>query len=135
MSKTNFSSAVSASLNGRNEVPTRTEAPVIKPAVPEPVKEPKKRAAKEKTEKPSNTDKKGKTDKGLGMNQDGTFRQSMAGRKTAEETQKPKRSQVALTLDAETIEKLSNLGDGYKKLLNRYIDKNIDEIVTELERL
>ena len=69
MSKTNFSSAVSASLNGRNEVPTRTEAPVIKPAAPEPVKEPKKRAAKAKTEKPSNTDKKGKTDKGLGMNQ------------------------------------------------------------------
>lgn len=133
--KPNFSSSVGASLNGRNEAspdnktPTKRTVTSAKPVTPKP--KPKKKEPEPTPE----TDKKGNIDRGYGLNQDGTFRQSRAGRKTAEEKQQPKRSQVALTLDAATIEKLSDLGNGYKKLLNRYLDKNIDEIIDELKKL
>ena len=130
MSKANFSGHLAESLNGRGTPPPAATLD------PKEKKETKKtKEAKSPSKKTVATDKKGKTDKGLGLNKDGTFRQSNAGRKTAEEKEKPRRSQIALTLDPVTVEKLSTLGDGYKKLLNRYIDKNIDALVKELEKL
>ena len=81
---------------------------------------------------PSIIDRKGRGDKGLGLNKDGSFRQSNAGRKTVKKT----RPQITLTLAPETVEKLAKVDEkGYRKLMNRYIDKNIDHIVEELAKL
>ena len=60
-------------------------------------------------------------------------KKSNAGRKKIDPGKQ--RQQAMLTLAPETMEKLSELGKDYKKLLNRYIDKNIDEIVEALEKL
>lgn len=60
-------------------------------------------------------------------------KKSNAGRKKMEPGKQ--RQQAMLTLAPETMEKLSELGKDYKKLLNRYIDKNINMIVEALEKL
>lgn len=60
-------------------------------------------------------------------------KKSNAGRKKIDPGKQ--RQQAMLTLAPETMEKLSEFGKDYKKLLNRYIDKNIDEIVEALEKL
>ena len=60
-------------------------------------------------------------------------KKSNAGRKKIDPDKQ--RQQAMLTLAPETMEKLSEFGKNYKKLLNRYIDKNIDEIVEALKKL
>ncbi len=46
-----------------------------------------------------------------------------------------KRVQISMTLAYPTIKKLESFDKGFRKLLNRYIDKNIDMIIKELEKL
>lgn len=57
---------------------------------------------------------------------------SKAGRKSIDP--KNKRKQITLTLDPKTIDKLEKC-DNFRRTLNRYIDKNIDNIVKELNKL
>lgn len=102
--------------------------PVI-PEVEAPKKEKPKKAA---SSKKAATDSKGNTDKGLGKNKDGTWKQSLAGHPEV----KRKKPQVMLTLKPETEDRLKDFDEsGYKKLLSRFIDKNIDTIISELEKL
>ncbi len=46
-----------------------------------------------------------------------------------------KRVQISMTLAYHTMKKLESFDKGFRKLLNRYIDKNIDMIIKELEKL
>ena len=46
-----------------------------------------------------------------------------------------RKKQMTVTLNLETVERLSTLGAGRMKMLSRYIDKNIDEIMPELEKI
>lgn len=59
---------------------------------------------------------------------------SNAGRKKVAPAKK--KQQIMLTIKPDSLEKLKDVDeDDFKKLLGRYIDKNIDEIVSELEKL
>ncbi len=109
MAKNNFSSSVDASLNGRNISPATSNASVektIAAAVPEIT--------------PEKTKPKGK--------------KSNAGRKSMDADKK--KQQIMLTIKADSLSRLKEVDEAdFKKLLGRYIDKNIDEIVIELEKL
>lgn len=112
MSKTNFSSTISASLNGRSSAADSKGASEGKKqnTPPAPKKEPEKKPPKTKKVKKSN-----------------------AGRKAIPDEEKKK--QIALTIKPESLNALSECDADYKKLLSRYIDKNIDTIVEELKKL
>lgn len=61
-------------------------------------------------------------------------KKSNAGRKKIEDSQK--KQQIMLTIEAESKSRLESVDErNYKKLLARYIDKNIDEIVNAIKQL
>ena len=54
------------------------------------------------------------------------------GRRKAEED---KRTQISVTFSYDTMKKLNDFGPHYRKFLTRYIDKHIDEIITEMNQV
>lgn len=61
-------------------------------------------------------------------------KKSNAGRKAIDDADK--KQQIMLTIEAESKLKLEGVDKkNFKKLLGRYIDKNIDEIVEAIEKL
>lgn len=61
-------------------------------------------------------------------------KKSNAGRKAIADADK--KQQIMLTIEAESKLKLEGVDEkNFKKLLGRYIDKNIDEIVKAIEKL
>lgn len=63
-----------------------------------------------------------------------TKEKSKAGRKAIDDAEK--KQQVMLTIEASSKAKLEGVDKkNFKKLLGRYIDKNIDEIVEAIEKL
>ena len=63
-----------------------------------------------------------------------TKEKSKAGRKAIDDAEK--KQQVMLTIEALSKAKLEGVDKkNFKKLLGRYIDKNIDEIVEAIEKL
>ncbi len=113
MSKTNFSSAVGESLKGRGSVTKKEEVTEVTASAPEPVKETKKTSPKPKAKS--------------------TAKKSNAGRKAKKDSEKKK--QIVLTIKPESMEALAASDPDFKKLLSRYIDKNIDSIVEVLKGL
>ena len=127
-----FSSSVGASLNGRSNAKTTSEAPTKRSAPPDPVKETKK-------EKPEKTPKE-------------EVKKGNPGRPALSPSAKKK--QLVLTVFPDVHDKLFNAGnitdkevinaDGsrevkpfsdYRQLLSKYIEKNIDAIVKELGKI
>lgn len=61
-------------------------------------------------------------------------KKSNAGRKKIDDSQK--KQQIMLTIEAESKSKLEAVDKrNYKKLLARYIDKNIDEVINAIRQL
>ena len=69
------------------------------------------------------TDMKGNSDRGLGKNQDGTFKQTSAGRKK----KSVKKVQVALTLSPSTKEELEKWAESKPRSATNYLSEYIDE--------
>ena len=113
MSKTNFSSAVGESLKRRGSVTKKEDVTTVTASAPEHVKETKKTPPKQKTKTAS--------------------KKSNAGRHAKKESEKKK--QIVLTIKPESLEALAASDPDFKKLLSRYIDKNIDSIVEVLKGL
>ncbi|MCR5357180.1 MAG: hypothetical protein K6E63_07225 [Lachnospiraceae bacterium] len=101
----------------RGNTSTTTQATASNP-------DPKPKAKDQKSKKTTVNKPKKKTD---------TPKKSNAGRKAIPDEEKKK--QITLTIKPESSAALSECDADYKKLLSRYIDKNIDTIVEELKKL
>ena len=81
-------------------------------------------------------DAKGNQDQGLGLNKDGTFRQSKAGRKR--KSNQEKKSQIVLTLDSTTISKLESWAENKPRSGNNYlslfVENHLDEILERIDK-
>ena len=82
------------------------------------------------------TDKKGRTDKGLGKNKDGSYRQSNAGRPTM--TKAKKKIQLPLTITPATKEKLTKWAEDKPRTaanyLSEYVETHLDEIMENIDK-
>lgn len=120
MAKHNFSSSVEDSLQGRsnNEQPTEPTQITDSPNLTD------------------TTDKKGRTDKGLGKNKDGSYRQSNAGRPTM--TKAKKKIQLPLTITPATKEKLTKWAEDKPRTaanyLSEYVETHLDEIMENIDK-
>ncbi len=112
MSKAKFSSSVGDSLRGR-----RKDVEVA--AIPE-----------QKSEKPNDTVSVPASKNSPGHIAEG---KKKAGRKAMKESEKKK--QIVLTIKPETMKALEEVDPDFKKLLNRYLDKDINQIVEILKKL
>ena len=111
MSKKKFSSSVINSLNGRNNEILHSKNTEINPNSSNLTS-----ATKEELPAPISASKK-----------------SSVGRPALKESEKKK--QIVLTIKPETMKALAACDPDFKKLLSRYIDKNIGSIVEALKSL
>ena len=83
----------------------------------------------------SELDAKGNSDKGLGLNKDGTYRQSRAGRKKKKTNEK--KSQIALTISSTTLSKLNDWAESKPRsatnYLSMYIEDHLEEILERID--
>ena len=81
-------------------------------------------------------DRKGNPDRGYGLNLDGTFKQSRAGRKKKED--KDKRTQIALTIDPKVSAKLEIWAKDRRRsvanYLSMYVEENLDGILEYFDK-
>ena len=127
--KNNFSSSIGESLAGRpeNENPPVTpnaEAPAV-PTVEVPII-----PANVDDSSSIELDQKGRQDKGLGKNIDGSFKQSNAGRRTMAKSKK--KVQLPLTLTPATKETLDEWADTKPRSAANYISEYVEEHLEEI---
>lgn len=127
--KNDFASSIGESLNGRsnNENPPVTpkgEVPAIPtveiPTIPANVDD----------SSSIELDQKGRQDKGLGKNIDGSFKQSKAGRRTMAKAKK--KVQLPLTLTPATKETLDEWADTKPRSAANYISEYVEEHLEEI---
>lgn len=75
-------------------------------------------------------DQKGRTDKGLGKNADGSYRQSKAGRKAT--SKKKKKVQLPLTLTPATKDALIEWADTKPRSAANYLSEYVEEHLNEI---
>lgn len=127
--KNDFASSIGESLNGRtnNENPPVTPEPEVPvdPTVETPV------IPYNVNDLPSiELDQKGRQDKGLGKNIDGSFKQSNAGRRTMAKAKK--KVQLPLTLTPATKEALDEWADTKPRSAANYISEYVEEHLEEI---
>ncbi len=80
-------------------------------------------------------DSKGNPDRGYGLNKDGTFKQSRAGRKIKEP--KEKKVQIVLTIGPNISNRLMSWAESKPRsaanYLSMYIEDHLDEILSQIE--
>lgn len=127
--KNNFSSSIDESLNGR----ATSEHPVVapEPNAPTPSESMPTTIISNVTEEMTlKTDQKGKQDKGLGRNIDGSFKQSNAGRR--EIPKEKKKVQLQLTLTPTTKETLIEWASTKPRSAANYISEFVEENLEEI---
>ncbi len=127
--KHDFSSSIDESLTGRtaSENPTTTPAPKA-PILPE--NEPTVTVSKVTEAVILETDQKGRQDKGLGRNLDGSFKQSNAGRREIPKAKK--KVQMPLTLTPTTKEALDEWASEKPRSAANYISEYVEEHLEEI---
>lgn len=127
--KHDFSSSIDESLTGR----ATSENPAVTPEqkVPTPIESKPTVTIENVTEvSMPETDQKGRQDKGLGRNIDGSFKQSNAGRR--EMPKAKKKVQLPLTLTPTTKEILDNWADTKPRSAANYISEYVEEHLEEI---
>lgn len=108
----------------------KTQPTLQKDTAPSDPKEPKKQP-KEKPIQQVKRDAKGRADKGLGLNSDGTFRQSRAGRKKL--SAEAKKLQLSILLRKDQVDAIKDVADkmGYtvQEYLTEFIVNHMEEIL------
>ena len=127
--KHNFSSSIDESLTGR--VTSENVAVTPAPTVATPT-ENKPTVTIENVTGVSipETDQKGRQDKGLGRNVDGSFKQSKAGRREMPKARK--KVQLSLTLKPTTKEILDNWADAKPRSAANYVSEFVEEHLEEI---
>lgn len=127
--KNNFSSSIDESLNGR--ATGENPATIPNPKVPAPSKSKSTVTIANVTEEMTlETDQKGKKDKGLGRNIDGSFKQSNAGRR--EIPKEKKKVQLPLTLTPTTKQALNDWASTKPRSAANYVSEYVEEHLEEI---
>lgn len=81
-------------------------------------------------------DTKGKSDQGLGFNQDGTYKQSRAGRK--KKSTQEKKTQIVLTLDPTVASRLKAWAESKPRsatnYLSMFVEDHLEDILSQIDK-
>lgn len=81
-------------------------------------------------------DTKGKSDQGLGLNQDGTYKQSRAGRK--KKSTQEKKTQIVLTLDPTVASRLKAWAESKPRsatnYLSMFVEDHLEDILSQIDK-